>query len=108
MKKYSFEKIKEEIIYILESHDLTTLRNKKDFLIDDDGEEIDFQNGEEYILCSYNNIKLVLKEGDISLTIETKKDVNDKWLSQLYLAKKAQEKLQRLIDVQNIYDNLSK
>jgi len=108
MKKYSFEKIKDEIINILEEHDLTTLRHKKDFLIDDDGEKIDFQNGDEYILCSCNNIKLTLQEGEISLTIETKKDVNDKWLSQLYLARKAREKLQRLIDIQNIYDNLSK
>lgn len=108
MKKYSFDKIKEEIINILESHDLTILRNKQYFLFDDDGEEIDFQDEKEYILCSYNNIKLTLMEGEVSLTIETKKDVNDKWLSQLYLAKKAQEKIQRLIDIQNIYDNLSK
>jgi hypothetical protein len=107
MKRYGFEKVKEEIINILQSHDLAILRDKKYFLFDDDGEKIDFQNEKEYILCSCNNIKLTLKEGEILLGVETKADVNPKWISQLYLAKQAQEKIQRLIDIQNIYYNMS-
>jgi hypothetical protein len=107
MKKYSFEKIKEEIINILENNYLSTLGNKKNFLIDDDGEEIDFQNEKYYVLCD-KGFKLTLIEGDIILGVSNNENVTDKWISQLYLAKKAQEKIQRLIDMQCIYDSLSK